>query len=140
MEVKNLLFVVLCFSTIFESVVIGIPLVVIVSIILYLVDESKKTLFFIFIAANILDSLKAEHFGLTSLFVFFTLLLLDVYKRNFEVRDVKPIILIMFASSFVYMQLFGYNFNIICLFILVALFTSILLGPARIQLGLRTKH
>lgn len=114
-------------SVLIESVFISFPLVIILSILLYLTDSSSKYLLYIFFISILLDVLRVEQLGLTSLFIFISLFLIDIYKRSFEVTDMKFITLITLLSTYLYAKIADYNFNIIFYGSIIILLTFFLL-------------
>lgn len=127
MDIELILILTVFLCTILESTLFALPLTLICSILLFLVDDSKKNLLVIFLACFLLDAWKSEAVGLSALFVFVTLFLIDAYKRSFEVRDIKMIGGILIGSAIFYSFTFEYNllfvfFFIVVLFILLTVF------------------
>lgn len=128
MSISLIFIAILFLSLLLESTVIGFPLVLVFSIILFLNDESKKTLVYIFFASFLLDAVRAETVGASALFIFTVLLLMDFYKRNFEVRDMKLMLLMNAIATIAYAKVFGYEIVFVILCSLIMFFVLLLFG------------
>ncbi|OGH11219.1 MAG: hypothetical protein A2857_02315 [Candidatus Levybacteria bacterium RIFCSPHIGHO2_01_FULL_36_15] len=124
---KNVLFFFLLVSVVLESTLISFPLFLILSIILFLLDNSVKTMFYIFFMSLILDSVHAERVGVSAIFIFTSFLLLNFYKKGFEITDLKAVVFVIFISSFLYSKVVGYNPGFIFSIAAVTFFSFIFL-------------
>lgn len=110
--IKLILIVLTFLFLLIESSLFPFPFLLIFSIILYLIDDSKIMLVYIFLLGLILDSLHVARFGLTPFFVFATLFIINLYKDKFEIKDYRFVVLIAAVSSILYAAIAGYAFNL----------------------------
>ena len=112
-------------SVIIESSFVPFPLFVLASLMIFFLDASKWPFFLILILSLIFDSLRVFPTGATSIFIFTSLLIIDLYKRNFETADLHFVIFLWFVSLLIYAMLAGYSLGII-FFIIFAVFAGAL--------------
>lgn len=109
MTLKNYLILFLFLSLFIETTFIAFPLTLIFSILLYILYPETKTFLLILFASLVLDALKLSSIGLTSVFIFFPLLIVNLLRKTLEIKDYKIIIVFLFAASFIYAKLFSYT-------------------------------
>ena len=114
---ENLLLTILFISLFFELTIIPLPIVFLVSIIFYVLYPSIRTIIFVMIAGLLLDILSVSVPGLTPLAALVSFLIIDLYKKAFEIRDWRVFLLILFISTYGYARIFSYSNNLL-LFIL----------------------
>lgn len=127
MNVKNLLLFFLILSCFLETTVVSFPLVVICSFFLFILFPSLKIFAAIFAAGLLLDSLKAGNVGATPLFLFCVFLLLTLYQKVFNFKDLETLVFFIFAGAILYSYLFLYSVNLFT----YALFFAVLLLAVR---------
>lgn len=92
-----------------ETTLFPFPFVVLSCLLLYWLDKSEKSLILIFLAGFALDSLKVARIGVTPLFIFAALFLLNLYEKWFELKSVSALLLLVFGALALYALTAGYN-------------------------------
>ncbi len=119
MILKNLLILSILVSLFFETTIIPFPLVFIISALAYILYPELIIVIVSFVAAFILDVIKLSPVGLTPMVIILTFGVVEIFKRAYETRDPKFILLFLIVGSFIFAKFFSYNPN---LFIYIALF------------------
>jgi len=132
MSFKNILLFFLAFSLILETTIFSFPLVVILSLCLFILFPSIGVLISIFVVGLLLDSVKAGILGVTPLFLFLYFLILTVYQKVFNFKDSLTILLFIFLPTVVYAHISTYSINIfsyllffVLLFLLIRYFKKV---------------
>lgn len=99
----------LLLSSVIEVVFINIPIVVMVSIVLFLLRASIGSAIIILINSYIFDSIKLLPLGVTGSFIFAMLLGICLYQQKFEVRSLPFILTVTSIIVVVYSLLFAYR-------------------------------
>lgn len=108
MNPKNILFILLPFALLFDGSLISIPMVFIIAVLLYILSPTNLTVLISFLAGLVIDILRVQNF-ITPLALVVTFILILFYRRAFEIKGYKIIILMLIISSFVYGKLSGYS-------------------------------
>ena len=113
MNLKNILIALLVLSLFIETTIFSFPFIFAFSILLYILFPDARTVFSVFAASLLIDVLKAAPPGVSALAIFITLLAIDLYRRVFEIKDYKIMLLIICAFSFAYAKFASYTDNLI---------------------------
>lgn len=113
-------------SLILEATFFTFPFLVIFSLLLYMIDNSNKSLILIFLFSFALDVLKVSRLGVTPLFIFGALFLLERYEKKFELKSLSGILLVISSSGIIYSKISNYTvINLYSILIYILLFFSI---------------
>jgi len=111
--VRVILILLLLSSVVLETSIVSFPFVLITSIMYFLSDDSWFGLITIFFASIILDSLSVSMLGSHGVFIFITLLIMSIYKKNYNLSTIWPLVFFGYAASFIYLFIFSYPFHLI---------------------------
>ena len=124
---ENLLLAILFISLFFELTLVPFPIVFLVSLVLYILYPKVRTVIFASIAGLLLDILNVSLPGFTPLAILISFLIIDLYKKAFDIRDWRVLFIILFISTYIYAKIFSYSSNLL-LFILVFGTTGIIIN------------
>ncbi len=113
MSLRNILVLLLFLSFVIESTVFAIPFVFVVSLVLYILFPDLKTIIYTFIAGLLLDITKVSIIGLTPLILLILFFGLDLIKTRMLLNSYRTILLLLFASAFLYGNFFAYEDNML---------------------------
>lgn len=92
-----------------ESFFFPIPLVVLASVILFFYEKSARSLWWIFLASLLLDSMRASSFGATAVFIFMVIVFFLLYEKLFEMKGYYLVGVLSVMFLFLYAYLFSYE-------------------------------
>ena len=118
MNLRLILVLLILASLFFETAILALPFLFIVSILSFMLFPDLKTLILVFIVGILLDILKVNTVGLTPVITFVSFIILVFIKRVFEVRDFRINLLILFFSSFVFANFASYSDNLLIYFLI----------------------
>ena len=109
MNPRNILVLFLFLSVAIESTVFAFPFIFVVSLILYILFPDTKTIVYTFIAGLLIDTLRTSIIGTTPITLLISFLILDLIKTRMLLNSYKTILLVLFASAFLYGNIFSYE-------------------------------
>ncbi len=109
MNPRNILVLFLFLSVAIESTVFAFPFIFVVSLILYILFPDTKTIVYTFIAGLLIDTLRTSIIGTTPITLLISFLILDLIKTRMLLNSHKTILLVLFASAFLYGNVFSYE-------------------------------
>lgn len=113
MEAKNILAVLLILSIFIETTVFSFPFVFVLSLLLFIFFPEMRILFLIFFISLLMDVLKSSATGIYPLVIFSSFALIALYRKAFELKDYKVVLLILFLLTFAYAKFASYADNLI---------------------------
>src|SRR5260221_5580193 len=99
--------ILLLIGILLEVTVIQIPLVLLILLVGFILFQDEWLFFAGLIAGLLLDALRLQTIGMTSLYYITVLLLIFLYKRRFEIKTVPFVFFASILCSFFYLLLFG---------------------------------
>jgi len=99
-----------------EGTLVSLPLVFIFSLGLYILYPEEITLIFVFLAGAALDVMRFSTIGITPFVMVVCFIIINFYKRGFELNDYRVILFMLFVSSLIYASIFDYSTEIIVYF------------------------
>ena len=121
MSRENIFIAFLLISLFFELTIIPFPFVFLFSLILYALYPTGRTVILTTFIAIFADILNVAVIGGTSLALLIGYLFLDYYKKAFDTRDWRILLLILLLSTFIYSNIFSYETNLLIYLFLFAL-------------------
>ncbi|MBI4091888.1 MAG: hypothetical protein HY427_01640 [Candidatus Levybacteria bacterium] len=106
---KNWLLAILITFLFFELTLIPFPVVFLISLVFYILYPEVRTVIFTTTAGLLLDILSVSIIGQTSLVILVSFLIIDIYKKAFEIRDWRASFVILFISTYIYAKIFSYE-------------------------------
>ena len=106
---KTLIFPVMLVLIFLEFTFISFPFVLLILLLSYILYPSVRFIILACIIGIIVDSISLSTIGKTPLFLVASFLLIDVYKKAFEIKDSRVLAGILFVLTFVYSRLFSYS-------------------------------
>lgn len=107
-------FIILLFLLIFlEVFLVPIPLVIIFSIMIFLLFDTDRIFVSFFLSTLLLDMIRGNKIGASSVFIFATLFIIFWYRKNFNKRSSLFFLIFAFISSIIYSFLLGYSLNLL---------------------------
>ncbi|OGH17240.1 MAG: hypothetical protein A3C30_01385 [Candidatus Levybacteria bacterium RIFCSPHIGHO2_02_FULL_40_18] len=122
MDRQNLFLLFLFISLFLESTVISFPFIFLISLIYYIFYPSTRTLITAVLAGLFIDILSVSIIGQTSLAILISYLLIEFYKKAFDTRDWRILLILLFTATYIYSNIFPYENNLL---IYLSLFVSI---------------
>ena len=113
MSRENIFIPFLLISLFFELTIIPFPFVFLFSLILYALYPTERTVILTMLIAVLADILNVAVIGGTSLALLIGYLFLDYYKKAFDTRDWRILLLILLLSTFIYSNIFSYETNLL---------------------------
>lgn len=105
-----------------ELTIFSLPFVFLFSVIILAFHRSLPSMLLVLIACLMLDAIRVDLFGITSILVFLTLLVIHLYERYFGSSDVFPIAAITIIGTFIYSYVLSYSlFSVILMFVLIGI-------------------
>ncbi len=113
-------------ALILETTFFTFPFIIIFCLLLYLLDNSAKSLIMIFFFSFALDALKISKLGITPLFIFSALFLLERYQKMFELKSINGTLLIIFSAGIIYSKISNYTIiSLYSILLYILLFLSL---------------
>lgn len=112
MNIRPILYILMFVSLLIDSTLISFPLLFILCLLNYILYSDIKSLVTGFFVLTLLDILRVSQIGLMPAFFLVTCLLLNLYKKNFEIKDFKMVIFFLFVASISFAAIFNYSPNI----------------------------
>ncbi len=104
------LFLLLFVAILLESTITNLPIVLVVLLCSAVILRNPGVFLWGFFSGIMLDALKLQTIGESSLFFLLFLLTAFLYDRKFEVQSVPFVLLFSFLGSVLYMWIFGNNY------------------------------
>lgn len=139
MSIKNFLLILLFLSLFFESNLFPFSFVVAFSIFLYILYPEKLVVISIFLASLALDAINANTVGITPLFIFLVLFLLEVLKNVFVVKDARILLGFVIFFSYIYAKFYMFGSQVILYAALFAILVFLYVITKKILLGPKIK-
>ena len=127
MNRENLLILFFFISLLFESTLISIPFVFLLSLIYYIIYSGARTIIVTVIFGVLADIISVSVIGQTPLALLMTYLSIELYKKAFDTRDWRIFLFILFAATYVYSKIFSYSTDPI-LFLSIFVFAWIIIN------------
>lgn len=124
---ENIFLLALFLSLFFELTIAPFPFIFLISFVFYVVYPAVRTIVFTILAGLLLDILTVSPIGQTPLAILISYLLLDLYKRAFEMKDWRIFLFILLAGTYAYARMLSYSSNLL-LFIIVFGVAAILIN------------
>ncbi len=113
MNIRPILYILMFASLFIDSTLISFPLLFILCLLNYILYSDIKSLTTGVFALILLDILRVSQIGLMPAFFLVTCLVLNLYKKNFEIKDFKMVIFFLFIAGLSFAAVFNYSPNIL---------------------------
>jgi cell shape-determining protein MreD len=118
---ENLLTVLIFAALFLEISLIPFPAVFLASLIAYILYPSIRTIIITCAGGLLLDILNVSVLGVTPLAMLISYLLIELYKKFFELRSFKVLLAILFVSTYLFAWIFSYPHNLL---VFIVIFTA----------------
>lgn len=113
MNIRNILLTLIFLSLVFDGTIVSLPLVFTFALICYIFAPDASTVLILFLAGIILDILRVSGVGSTSAAMTLSYAFIYFYRRAFELKDYRILLVILLVLSFIYGKVFNYSGNLI---------------------------
>ncbi len=90
-----------------ESTILNIPLVLILLLVLFVRNKTPEIFFLAFILGFLLDVLKLQRAGVSSIYFLITLFIIFLYDKKYEINTLRFVVISSGTVSIVHLSLFS---------------------------------
>lgn len=130
MNVQNFLLLTTIMLIPFEGTIISFPIIFALGCLTFIISPDSSTMVILFIAGIILDILRVQTIGLTSMSMTLAFILIFLYSRIFEFKDWHIWLLIIFIFTLVFARVASYSTNLV-VYVLIFMTSGILFSYFR---------